>query len=135
MRRLRYSRVGKNSEGEINMSPLIDIIFILLIFFIVTTVFKHDPGVEVNIPSLNSAVPVEGERVILAVSESGEVYHGGRSIGVNGVYDVVRAFVREDKMTPVIVQSDVDARHGRVLEVVDQARLAGAKQVYSASKP
>lgn len=134
MRRLRYSRLNKASDGEINMSPLIDIVFILLIFFIVTTVFKNDPGVEVNVPQANSATVMKGESVMLAVSRDGQVYHGGRNIGLEGVQDVVRAFVLENEDVPIVVQCDVNALHGKVLMVVDEARLAGAKQVFSATE-
>jgi len=116
------------------MSPLIDIVFILLIFFIVTTVFKNDPGIEVKVPQASSSTVMEQESIMIAVTEDGQVYHGGRNIGVEGVFPIVRVFLRDDDNTAVVVQSDVNARHGKVLEVIDQARLAGAKQVFSATQ-
>lgn len=128
MRRFRHF-IDDSSSSEINISPLIDVVFILLIFFIVTTVFVEETGVDVNKPRAASAEDLEKNSILIAVTANGQVYQGGRSIGVSGVRSVVAAMLEEDITTPVIIQGDTDANHGIIVKVIDAAKLAGAKTV------
>jgi len=128
MRRFR-NFTDDSSSSEINISPLIDVVFILLIFFIVTTVFVEETGVDVNKPRAASAEDLEKNSILIAVTSNGQIYQGGRSIGVAGVRSVVAAMLESDAATPVIIQGDTDANHGLVVQVIDAAKLAGAKTV------
>lgn len=128
MRRFRHFSAD-DSSSEINISPLIDVVFILLIFFIVTTVFVEETGVDVNKPRAASAEDLEKNSILIAVTSNGQVYQGGRSIGVNGVRSVVAAMLEDDQKTPVIIQGDTNANHGIVVQVIDAAKLAGAQAV------
>ena len=129
MRRFRHFTGNENASSEINISPLIDVVFILLIFFIVTTVFIEETGVDVNKPRAASAESLEEQAILLAVTASGQVYQGGRSIGVDGVRSVVAAMLENDGATPVIIQGDAAANHGTIVKVIDAAKLAGAQSV------
>ena len=129
MRRFRHFTGNENASSEINISPLIDVVFILLIFFIVTTVFIEETGVDVNKPRAASAESLEKQAILLAVTASGQVYQGGRSIGVDGVRSVVAAMLENDGATPVIIKGDAAANHGTIVKVIDAAKLAGAQSV------
>lgn len=133
MRRFRGFTQADEQSSEINMSPLIDIVFILLIFFVVTTVFIDDPGVEINKPQASSAEQLEKESIFLAVTRDGEVYYGGRNVGVEGVTGIVASMLGDDPEMPVIIQGDVDATHGLIMKVTDAAQLGGATSIYSAT--
>lgn len=128
MRRFRHF-TSNESASEINISPLIDVVFILLIFFIVTTVFVDETGVEVNKPRAASADDLDKNSILIAVTANGQVYQGGRSIGLGGVRSVVAALLESNEDMPVIIQGDTDANHGTVVKVIDAASLAGAKTV------
>ncbi len=129
MRRFRHFTSDDTSASEINISPLIDVVFILLIFFIVTTVFVDEAGVDVNKPRAATAEDLEKNSILIAVTANGQVYQGGRSIGVTGVRSVVAALLEVNEETPVIIQGDTDANHGTIVKVIDAATLAGAKTV------
>ena len=129
MRRFRHFNSDDSSSSEINISPLIDVVFILLIFFIVTTVFVDEAGVDVNKPRAATAQDLEKNSILIAVTANGQVYQGGRDIGVGGVRSVVAALLESDEATPVIIQGDTDASHGIIVKVIDAANLAGAKTV------
>ena len=133
MRRFRHFTSNEGSSSEINMSPLIDIVFILLIFFVVTTVFVDDPGVEVNKPDATTAKQIEKNAILLAVTKEGEVFYGGRSIGVEGVSSVVASMLGDDPELPVVIQGDELASHGLIMKVTDAATTGGAKSIYSAT--
>lgn len=129
MRRFRHFTSGDTSSSEINISPLIDVVFILLIFFIVTTVFVDETGVDVNKPRAASAEDLEKNSILIAVTANGQIYQGGRNIGLGGVRSVVAALLEANEDMPVIIQGDTDANHGTVVKVIDAASLAGAKTV------
>ena len=105
MLRNRRQARGAGESEEINISPLIDMVFILLIFFIVTTVFVEETGVEVDKPQAASAIDLEKNSILLAITGEGNVVYGGRDIGISGVRAVVRRQLQDDNM-PVIVQAD-----------------------------
>ncbi len=124
----RFSSPSQETE-EINLSPLIDMVFILLIFFIVTTVFVEETGIDVNKPEAASAVDLQKQSILIAVTPKGEVVYGGRDIGVNGVRGVVQRLTRDDPDMPVILQADKAVTTDRLVRVIDEAKLGGAQLV------
>lgn len=123
----------KKGTDEINISPLIDIVFILLIFFIVTTVFVEETGVEVNKPQATSAADLEKNSILIAITKEGNVVYGGKDIGVSGVRPIVRRLYQKEKM-PVIIQADRQSVTDVVVRVLDEAKLAGAIAVSLATE-
>lgn len=115
-------------SDEINISPLIDMVFILLIFFIVTTVFVEETGVDVNKPQAASAQDLEKNSILIAITENRKVIYGGREIGPAGVRATVRRLTQREQM-PVIVQADRSVPTELLVRVIDEAKLAGAVSV------
>jgi len=115
-------------ESDINISPLIDMVFILLIFFIVTTVFVEDTGVDVNKPLAVNIERLEKNSILFAVTAENRVYYGGMEVGLGGVRPVVQRLLTNDKM-PVIIQVDQSSHGSVVVRVIDEAKLGGAEQV------
>jgi len=115
------------------MSPLIDMVFILLIFFIVTTVFVEETGVEVDKPQSASAISLEKNSILLAVTSRGQVVYGEREVGVSGVRPLVKRLTQSEDM-PVIIQGDEEASYGLIVRVIDEAKLGGARNVSLASE-
>lgn len=127
MRRITLSE-GSERGVEINMSPLIDCVFLLLIFFIVTTVFVEETGVEIQKPQAASAQDLEKQSILIALTDDGRIVYGGREIGLAGIRGVVARQLRE-KDAPVIILADGNARTAPLVDVIDECKLAGAKQV------
>ena len=119
--------------SDINISPMIDMVFILLIFFIVTTVFVQEPGVEVQREFAMSAQDLEKNSILIAVTEDGEVVYGGSNIGIVGVRGVVKRLTADNEIMPVILQVDRAAPAGTVIRVIDEAKLANPPSVVSIS--
>jgi biopolymer transport protein ExbD len=113
---------------DVNMSPLIDCVFLLLIFFIVTTVFVEETGVDVQRPQAVSAVMLDRQSILLALTPAGEIVFGGRTIGLNSVRGLV-AQQLQGRETPVIILADRESRTGQLVELMDECKLGGAKQV------
>lgn len=115
-----------DEEVHIDLSSMIDCIFILLIFFIVSTVFVEETGVTVNKPDVGGASSLESNSILLAVTAEDKVYYGGESIGVQGIVGKIKPLITENPDMPVIIQGDKESTHGVVQQVHGQALLAGA---------
>ena len=130
----RFSRaMGEDEASGVDISPLIDCVFILLIFFIVTTTFVEETGVEVDKPQAASAVNLEKNSILLAVTENGEIVYGGRDIGLAGVQPLVKRMLQQEDL-PVIIQADKNVAAGIFVQVIDEAKLAGATKVSVATR-
>lgn len=125
----RFGETAPTATGEINISPLIDVVFILLIFFIVTTVFVEETGVEIDKPRAATQQDLEKNSILVGVTSAGQVFYGGREIGIAGVRSTVARLIRNDPM-PVIIQADSESPTETTVAVLDEAKLAGAEKVY-----
>lgn len=116
-------------SSEINISPLIDLIFLLLIFFMVTTSFVKETGIEVDRPSANSAELKEQGNILIGVSAANTVHMEGSQIDIRAVRANVARALAENPEGSVIIVSDKVSEAGVVIDVMDQCRLAGASDV------
>jgi len=133
MSRFRSYNEGESQDAAIDVSPLMDCVFILLIFFIVTTTFVEETGVEVDKPLAASAVRLEKSSVLLAVTAEGAVVYGGREIGVSGVRALVTRLLAKEPL-PVIIQTDRNVPSGLLVRVLGEVKLAGAEKVSIATR-
>ncbi len=133
MSRFREAMSDDESETAIDISPLMDCVFILLIFFIVTTTFVEETGIEVDKPQAASASNLEKTSILLALTANGDVVYGGRNIGISGVQPLVKRMLQTEDV-PVIIQADKDSPSGMLVRVVDEAKLAGATKVSLATR-
>lgn len=128
MRNRLQQRLEQEHQHGIDLSPLIDVVFILLIFFIVTTVFVKESGVEVEKPAAATSQQMESELILIAITDRDEVMYDRSNIGVEGVRSTVANLVRTSQR-PVVIQADRRVSVELLVDVIDQARLAGAESV------
>ncbi len=133
MKKRRSILDGESESDEINISPLIDMVFILLIFFIVTTVFVEETGVDVNKPQAASAADLEKNSILIAITDKSKVVYGGKEVGISGVRSIVRQLVSKEQM-PVIIQADKTVSIDLYTRVHDECKLAGANTVNLATE-
>ena len=134
MMNVRKTLRGGNDNAEINMGPLIDMVFLLLIFFVVTTSFVKESGIEVSRSTASTAEVKEKASVMIGVSDEGEVYMEGKKVDVRSVRGLVERALAEDPEAGVVVVADKGSETGDVVKVMDQCRLAGAASVSLAAK-
>jgi biopolymer transport protein ExbD len=127
--RKSWSAGPDTRDSEIDIAPLIDVVFILLIFFIVTTVFVEETGIEVEKPRAASQEELQKNSILIGITPGGGVYYGGREIGVGGVRGVVGRLLRQEAL-PVIIQADRETPTETTVAVLDEAKLAGATRVF-----
>ena len=134
MRRAPISQAVAEEE-EINITPMRDVVFILLIFFIVTANFIKEPGLEVNRPDSETAEPTENAAILIAVGNAGEIYMDGRRIDKRQVKANVVRLLAENPQGSVVIQADEKATADTIIAVMDGAREAGVYNISLASEP
>ena len=125
-RRSIYSK--EDETAEINLSPMIDCIFILLIFFIVTTVFVEKPDATIDKPFALTDANLEKNSLILAITADNKIIYGSREISLAGVSLYVKQNILQNEM-PVIIQADLNADHNVFSKVWSECKRAGAKKI------
>ena len=126
MRRRRSTDVTADSN-EVNLTPMLDVVFIMLIFFIVTTSFIKESGVEIERPESSAASPRPDAQVLIAVTPEGAVWVDGKPVDVHRVGQQVAGMLSDDGA--VVIQADRASTTGLLIEVMDRLKQAGVDQV------
>jgi biopolymer transport protein ExbD len=113
----------------VDIAPLIDVMFILLLFFLVSSTFVRDTGVSVTRPQASMSQSLEPTSMRVSVTASGDVYAEGSQVSLDELRAKIAAFVAREKRRAVVVIPDVEVSAGRLVEVMDAAKLAGAEDV------
>jgi biopolymer transport protein ExbD len=116
-------------ETELDMTPMLDIVFIMLIFFIVTTSFVKESGVTVNTPQAQTASDQKSANIFIAIKASGEVWIDRRPVDPRSIRAIVARLHADNPEGSVIIQSDSESATGTLVEVMDQVRLAGVEGI------
>ncbi|HCE2461186.1 ExbD/TolR family protein [Vibrio parahaemolyticus] len=124
----RYSS-DSSDETAIDMTPMLDIVFIMLIFFIVTTSFVKEAGLEVNRPKASSAQTVKKGNIMVAIGAAGDVWVDKRRIEVDAVRANIERLRAESPDGAVVIQADTEANAGVVVKVMDQIKMAGVESI------
>lgn len=132
--RARFRRKAEEEAG-IDMTPMLDIVFIMLIFFIVTTSFVKESGIDVNRPSAATATKKERANILIGINEAGEIWIQKRRVDVRSVRANIEKLQAENPEGSVVIQSDKASKTGVLIQVMDQVRLAGVTAVSIAAKP
>jgi len=119
----------EDESVNLNITPLIDMVFILLIFFAVSSSFVKEAGVEVSRPSAKSAVRQEKANIMVGVTKNDEVWIDRQRVDVRSVRAHIERLHAENPEGSVVILADEQSRTGVVIQVLDQARLAGVENV------
>ncbi|WP_372762629.1 ExbD/TolR family protein [Pseudoalteromonas sp.] len=119
---------------EINMTPMLDVVFIMLIFFIVTASFVKESGIDVNRPEAATAVKKERANILVAISDSGEIWINKRQVDVRAVQANIERLKAENPQGSVVIQADKKSTTDTLIKVMDAARAAGVFDVSIAAQ-
>ena len=125
--RKRRSIDAAADSNEVNLTPMLDVVFIMLIFFIVTTSFVKESGIEIDRPESSGASPRPDAQVLVAVSPEGAVWVDGKPVDLHRVGQQVAGMMTDDGS--VVIQADRQSTTGVLIEVMDRLKQAGVDQV------
>ena len=116
-----------DDEAQIDLTPMLDVVFIMLIFFIVTASFIKEAGIEVNRPEASTSQPAENVNILIAISANNEIWMDQRRIDARAVRANVERLHAENPKGAVVIQADNKSNTETVAAVLDAAREAGLK--------
>ncbi len=126
---MRRRRDRRKSESEVNLTPMLDVVFIMLIFFIVTASFVKESGIEISRPGASTAVRMEKGNILITISANDQIWMNRRQVDPRALRANIERMHAENPQGAVIIQADKDAKTGLLVKVMDAARSAGVKSV------
>ncbi|MCL1078971.1 biopolymer transporter ExbD [Parashewanella spongiae] len=125
----RKKHSGVEDEAQIDMTPMLDIVFIMLIFFIVTTSFIKPSGLDYNKPEASQATTKKSANIFIGVSSTGVIKMENRQVDIERVTANVERMLAESPEAAVLIEADKKAEHGIVVKVLDSVKKAGIDKV------
>ena len=127
--RKRLSHLSHSEESQIELTPMLDVVFIMLIFFIVTTSFVKESGIEVSRPNAKSAEKQKRASIFIAIDSEDRIWLQKGKIEVDAVRANIEKLHAESPEGGVVIQADKKSQTGILVKVMDQIRLAGVKNI------
>ena len=134
MRHLNQMLQDQDEKEDIDMTPMLDVVFILLIFFIVTASFVKEAGIDVNRPEAATAVKKERANILVAISDKGDIWINKRKVDVRSVQANIERLKAENPQGTVVIQADQKSTTDTLIKVMDSARAAGVYDVSIAAQ-
>lgn len=125
----RFTQKINNEDSEINLTPMLDVVFIMLIFFIVTTSFVKEAGIEVNRPSAATSQQKTEANILIAIRNSNEIWIDKRMVDLRAVRANIERLKATNSQNSIVIQADKEAKTGTLVKVMDQVRLAGITNI------
>ncbi len=132
--RMNRSQLEEEEEDAVNLTPMIDVVFIMLIFFIVTASFVKESGIDVNRPNAATAERKEKGNILVAISEDNQIWIDRRQVDPRALRANIERMHSENPNGAVIIQADEESKNKLLVLVMDAARLAGVKNVSLAAE-
>lgn len=130
-----FNRKKSKEAGAIDVAPMMDMVFILLIFFVVTSTFTRETGVDVSKPHASTAKELSRESIMIGITRQGTVHINQTQVNMGSLRTILKQMVTETPDRPVIIIADRDSPSGRIVDVLDECNQARVRKVsISASK-
>ena len=126
----RKKHTSAEDEAQVDMTPMLDIVFIMLIFFIVTTSFVKEKSLDVNRPEDNQSNNNQPSKALsIRIDETGKIMMGGREVDIRRVVANAQTYLAENNTDTAAIQADENTEEGVVVEVMNQVKIAGIDKV------
>ncbi len=131
---MRRARKREQDESEVNLTPMLDVVFIMLIFFIVTASFVKEAGIDVSRPPAATAERKERGNILVAITENDQIWMDRRQVDPRALRANIERLHAENPQGSVVIQADKNSKNGLLVMVMDAARLAGVSNVALAAE-
>jgi biopolymer transport protein ExbD len=132
--RMNMNQFDDEEDNEVNLTPMLDVVFIMLIFFIVTASFVKESGIDVNRPNAATAERKEKGNILVAISEDNQIWIDRRQVDPRALRANIERMHAENPNGAVIIQADEESKNKLLVLVMDAARQAGVKNVSIAAE-
>ncbi len=133
---MNFHRRNHRETSQLDMTPLVDVVFNLLIFFMLSTTFVTTPGIKINLPKASAKeLKVQEKEVRIAMTKSGKIYVNRKLVTLNDVRKILKQKARINPKMLVIIEADAQVTHGKVVQIMDIAKNAGLNRLAIATRP
>ena len=134
MARRPIRQAGGGADDDVNVTPLLDIVFIMLIFFIVTSTFIKEPGIDVDRPLAETADDIKRISLLVAIGPNDEIWINKEQVSIDEVKAKVQDLRRETPLGAAVLQADAGSRSEVMLDVIEEMKSAGETQINVATE-
>jgi biopolymer transport protein ExbD len=131
---MRRARRREHEESEVNLTPMLDVVFIMLIFFIVTASFVKEAGIDISRPPAATAERKERGNIMVAITDNDQIWVDRRQVDPRALRANIERLHAENPQGSVVIQADIKSTNGLLVQVMDAARLAGVNNVSLAAE-
>ena len=131
---MRRRRQRSQQESEVNLTPMLDVVFIMLIFFIVTASFVKEAGIDISRPPAATAERKERGNILVAITHNDQIWIDRRQVDPRALRANIERLHAENPQGSVVIQADQNSKNGLLVQVMDAARLAGVTNVSLAAE-
>ncbi len=131
---MRGKRTREQPQSEVNMTPMLDVVFIMLIFFIVTASFVKEAGVDVSRPPAETAVSKDKGNILVAITENGQIWVDRRQVDPRSLRASIERLHGENPQGQVVIQADKKSENALLVAVMDAAKRAGINNISIAAE-
>ncbi len=124
----------RRRKVSINITSLIDVVLLLLIFFMLTSRFVEQPGLKLDLPNTKSSVSEKSNKMEISILADGEMFLNGRAVSLNELEDNIRNQIKDIKDKSLLLRADKNVPYGKVVKVMDIARISGLEKIIIATE-
>ncbi len=132
---MRFKRHLGITSGRLEIAPLIDVVFLLMIYFMLTSSFIMQPGIKIKLPAALTTESMEKKEIIISIAADGSIFYRGKNVTLKALKKILESESRRSPEATLIIKGDYDVAHGKVVEVMDLAKVAGISCLAIATQP
>ena len=132
---MRFKRHLKITSGQLDTAPLIDVVFLLMIYFMLTSSFIMQPGIKIKLPTALTTESIEKKQFIISIAADGSIFYQEQSVTLKMLKNILEIESKQNPDIVLIIKGDYYATHGKVVEVMDLAKVAGVSHLAIATQP
>ncbi|MDX9703625.1 MAG: biopolymer transporter ExbD [Candidatus Auribacterota bacterium] len=132
---MRFKRSIQIEKGRLDLTPLVDVIFLLLIFFMLSSTFILQPGIKVDLPPAKQVPPHKEENMVVTITRENQVFFNNERTTLEGLKRRIRMMNKKNPNSTLIIKADTNTRHGNVVQIMNMARQAGIEKMAIATRP
>lgn len=132
---MKFKRTVEIEKGRMDITPLVDVVFLLLIFFMLSSSFILQPGIKVDLPESVIAEPSKEENMVVTLTQENQIFFNNERTTLEGLERRIRRMIRKNPAGTLIIKADTNVRHGSVVEIMNIAKKTGVVNMAIATKP
>ena len=132
---MKFPKHYSMTRGDLNLTPLIDVVLLQLIFFMLTSSFIMQPGIKINLPQAVTTEKIEKREIFVSISKEGNIFYKEKPVSLNVFEKMLSKKVRKNGEIILVIKGDAEAKHGRIVQVMDISRKVGVEKIAIATMP